>query len=140
MSNNFTYKYASGAEVTLKSTENATVTPAVHTPHIILSDGTTPIKHPTNSFAVSGASALTILTASAGNRHRIFNMTVTANTTGTLTISDGFGAVYAIIGTPIALDFKMLGKLQTTVNTNITITNSGGGNVSAHGTYSTEAV
>ena len=34
MSNNFTYKYKSGAEVTFKSTEDATVTPAVHTMHI----------------------------------------------------------------------------------------------------------
>lgn len=37
MSDNFTYKYASGAEVTLKSTEDATVTPAVHTPHVNIS-------------------------------------------------------------------------------------------------------
>jgi hypothetical protein len=95
--------------------------------------------YPNLTFAASGASALTILpSAGATSKNRIFNMTITASAAGTLTISDGFGAVYAGATVPYVLNFGVIGRLQTTVNTAITITNSGGGNVSAHGAYKTE--
>jgi hypothetical protein len=96
-------------------------------------------KIPTTTFATNGASALTVIAASASNKHRIFRLTITVDTAGTATISDGFGAVYLAANGTVTLDFNPVGHLQTTANTAITITNSGGGNVSAHGTYSTEA-
>ena len=105
-----------------------------------LTDGTTDEKLPTASVAANGASALTVIAAVAASKHRIFRLTISADTAGTVTVSDGFGAVYLPALAHITIDFGRLGRLQTTANTNITITNSGAGNVSAHGTYSTEAV
>lgn len=94
---------------------------------------------PNLSFATSGGSPLTaIASAGAGKKNRIFKMVLTADTIGTLTISDGFGAVYLTASTPVTLDFNTIGQLQTTADTAITVTNSGGGNISAHGTYKTE--
>ena len=57
MSDNFTYKYQSGAEVTLKSTEDATVTPAVHTMHVNVdstSSGDTAIGDTDDGAAIPG--------------------------------------------------------------------------------------
>jgi hypothetical protein len=94
---------------------------------------------PDTTVATNGASALTVIAASASNKHRIFRLTITADTAGTVTISDGFGAVYVPANGTVTVDFNPVGHLQTTANTAITLTNSGGGNLSAHGTYSTEA-
>lgn len=104
-----------------------------------LTDGTADERLPTTSVATNGASALTVIAAVAASKHRIFRLTISADTAGTVTISDGFGAVYLPALAHMTIDFGRLGRLQTTANTNITITNSGAGNVSAHGTYSTEA-
>ena len=104
-------------------------------------DGTEAIQPGENlTFAVNGASGLTVIAASPGNKHRIYKITITADTAGTITISDGFGAIYHIVNAGIApINFGVVGHLQDTANIAITITNSGGGNVSAHGAYKTES-
>jgi len=94
---------------------------------------------PTLTFAVNGASGSTIIAASASNKHRLFKLMIAADSTGVVTISDGFNAVYMPANGTVNIDFGPIGKLQGTANTAITVTNSGGGNVSAHGTYSTES-
>jgi|GEM_PF-3306957 len=105
-----------------------------------VTDGTTYEKLPTSTFATNGGSGLSAIAASAGNKHRIYSLTISADTAGTITISDGFAAIYLPATlVPVTIDFGRLGRLQNTANTAITITNSGAGNVSAHGTYSTEA-
>jgi len=105
-----------------------------------ITDGTTYEKLPTSTFATNGGSGLSAIAASAGNKHRIYSLTISADTAGTITISDGFAAIYLPATlVPVTIDFGRLGRLQNTANTAITITNSGAGNVSAHGTYSTEA-
>ncbi len=91
------------------------------------------------AFAVNGTSALTILaSAGVGLKNRIFKVVLTAVSAGTLTISDGFGAVYLPANGSVVLDFGPTGKLQATAATAITATNSGTGNVSAHGSYRKE--
>lgn len=91
------------------------------------------------AFAENGGSGLTILAAVVGKKHRIFKLAITASAAGIITISDGFNAVYHNADSGMLfVDFGIIGKLQNTANTAITLTNSGGGNISGHGTYKTE--
>jgi hypothetical protein len=106
---------------------------------VVPTDGTTDVKLPTTVVDVQGASALTLLAASASNKHRIFLLSVSADTVGLLTVSDGIGKHYCAANGQVVFDFGPLGQLQDTANTAITITNSGGGNVAATCLYSTEA-
>lgn len=106
---------------------------------VVPSDGTTDLKLPTSVVVEQGASALTLLAAGgASNYYRIFLLTISADTAGLLTVSDGIGKHYISANGSVVLDFAGIGKKQTTSNTILTITNSGGGNIAVTGLYSIE--
>ena len=89
--------------------------------------------------AVTGASALTLLAAVASTKHRIFLLSITADTAGLITIADmTTPKCYLPANGSYVFDFGALGLKQGTANTAITLTNSGGGNLSAYAIYSEE--
>jgi hypothetical protein len=96
------------------------------------------LRGPSAGFDVQGASPQTVLaTAGAGKKNRLHELTITSDTTGLITISDGVGRFYLLANMPMQISW-IQGKLQSTANTAITITNAAGGNVTAEGTYNTE--
>ncbi len=102
-------------------------------------DGTTDEVFPTATFAVGGASPQTLIAAGAsGEKHRIVKMTISADTAGLITISDGIGTFYLGANQSVQICFDPIGRQQTTAATAITMTNAGGGNVTAAGTYLTQ--
>jgi len=104
-----------------------------------LRHGATEMKLPTAGADVQGASPQTLLAAAgASTYNRIHSMTISTDTAGLITVSDGICRVYAAINTPVNIIFTN-GKKQTTSNTAITVTNAGGGNVAAECVYNTEA-
>lgn len=116
-------------------------TPGTSKNKVIPTDGTTDWVSPTSVATAEGASALTILAAGgAGVKNRIFEVLATADTAGELTISDSVGSIQHIsAGGQIVFDFYPTGIKQGTANTALTLTNSGGGNVSAIVKYSADA-
>ena len=102
-------------------------------------DGTTDEVFPTATFAVGGASPQTLIAAGAsGEKHRIMKITISADTAGLITLSDGIGTFYLGANQSVSIDFSPIGRQQTTAATAITMTNAGGGNVAAAGTYLTQ--
>lgn len=102
-------------------------------------DGTTTLKYPTTCVGVQAASGNNIIGATASKKHRLFLVTISVDTAGTITLSDCTTLkAYMAANTSITLDFGAVGFLQGTSNTAIQCTNSGGGNFTAVALYSDE--
>jgi hypothetical protein len=87
------------------------------------------------SIGTTASGGNILAAAGVGVRHRIFLLTISVDTAGLVTISDGVGAAYMAANSSFTFDFQHIGLLQTTAATAITCTNAGGGNFTAHVTY-----
>jgi len=102
-------------------------------------DSTTQIKLPTTAAWTAAASGSNLLAGVGSMKHRLFLLTITVDTTGLVTLSDFTNLkMYMVANSSCTFDFQSVGALQTTANTNLTITNSGGGNFTAAVTYRDE--
>jgi hypothetical protein len=88
-----------------------------------------------NVVIVGGASPLTVLAAHATGKYTFWRLTVTADSAGLVTLSDGLGTLYMGANSQVTIDLNPVGKEQTTAATAITATNAGGGNLSVIAVY-----
>lgn len=120
------------------ATSNSVPAGSAYIGRVRRTDGTTDEVFPTLSAVTSGASGANLLAAGSGStKHKIFYMILSVDTAGTVTLSDGMGVHYMAASSNVIVDFRPIGFEQTTADTAITVTNSGGGNFSASLTYLT---